>query len=211
MKKYLPEEMVKISRYQNYFPSLPEDLKNDIYSRMRELIEEEKYYCDKGNYEHMAQILTSIAMYECLQKHGKSEEEAYKIVSEEMWKFLNPSGMQKLSKAGFFMGLMKKVVPLGFSKKSGIGWKYTWHNDTDSKDEFHFECNECIYAQILGKRNLLKLGAMCCHADIINYGELHYTDFIRTKTLCQGGDFCDFYFVRHKTDAGEGWERSKSI
>ncbi|MCR5699074.1 MAG: L-2-amino-thiazoline-4-carboxylic acid hydrolase [Treponemataceae bacterium] len=211
MKNYAPEQLVKISRYQNFFPTLPEDLKKDIYSRMNELIEEEKYYCDKGNYEHMAQILTSISMYECLQKHGKTEEEAYKIVSEEMWKFLDPSGMQKLSKKGFFMSLMKKVVPLGFSKKSGIGWKYTWHNDTDGKNEFHFECNQCIYAQILGKRNLLKLGAMCCHADIINYGELHYTDFIRTKTLCQGGDFCDFLFVRHETDAGDGWERTKSI
>lgn len=57
----------------------------------------------------------------------------------------------------------------------------------------------------------MKLGAMCCHADIINYGSLPYTDFIRTRTLCQGGDFCDFRFVRHKTDAGDGWERSKSI
>lgn len=65
-----------------------------------------------------------------------------------------------------------------------------------------------IYAKILGRRNLMKLGAMCCHADIINYGELPYTDFIRTKTLCQGGDFCDFRFVRHNTDAGDGWERT---
>ncbi len=31
--------------------------------RIRELIEEEKAYCDKGNYKHMAQILTSIALY----------------------------------------------------------------------------------------------------------------------------------------------------
>ena len=52
---------------------------------------------------------------------------------------------------------------------------------------------------------------MCCHADIINYGSLPYTDFIRTKTLCQGGDFCDFLFVRHETDAGDGWERTESI
>ena len=72
-------------------------------------------------------------------------------------------------------------------------------------------CNECIYAKILGKRNLMKLGSMCCQADIINYGELPYTDFIRTKTLCQGGDLCDFRFIRHKTDAGDGWERNKSI
>lgn len=55
------------------------------------------------------------------------------------------------------------------------------------------------------------LGAMYCHADVINYGNLPYTDFIRTETLCQGGKLCNFHFVRHETDAGEGWERSRSI
>ena len=210
MKQYIPEKLVAISRYQNYFPTLDASVQYDIYSRMNVLIEEEKEYCDKGNYKHMAQILTSIAMYEVLQNHGKTEEEAYKIVSEEMWKFLDPTGMQKLAKKSFFMPLMKKIVPFGFKKGSGHGWRYTWHKD-DPKDKFHFECNECIYAKILGRRGLLKLGNMCCHADVINYGALPYTDFIRTKTLCQGGDVCDFLFVRHDTDAGDGWERSKSI
>ncbi|MBE7005405.1 MAG: hypothetical protein E7425_14205 [Ruminococcaceae bacterium] len=210
MKAYIPEKMVAVSRYQNYFPTLPREMQDDIYARMRELIEEEKTYCDKGNYAHMAQILTSIAIYETLQKHGESEEKAYRIVSEEMWKYLDPSGMQKLAKRSFFLPLMKRIVPFGFQHGSGAGWRYTWHKD-DPKDEFRFECNECIYAKILGKRGLIKLGSMCCHADIINYGSLPYTDFIRTKTLCQGGDVCDFRFVRHATDAGNGWERSESI
>lgn len=211
MKKYEAKALVKISRYQNYFPTLEESIKEDVYKRMEELLVEEKKYCDKRNYEHMAQIITSIALYEVLQKHGKSEEEAYKLVSEKMWDFLDPSSMQKLARKSFFLPLMKKVVPFGFKHKSGTGWRYTWHLDEDSKNEFKFECNECIYAKILGKRDLLKLGAMCCHADIINYGSLPYTDFIRTKTLCQGGDCCDFRFVRYTTDAGDGWERSKSI
>lgn len=210
MNEYIPEKLVAISRYQNYFPTLEKQIQSDVFARMKELIIEEKEYCDKGNYKHMAQILTSIGLYEVLQKHGKSEEEAYKIVSEEMWKFLNPSSMQKLAKFNFFLPLMKKIVPFGFKKGSGYGWRYTWHND-DLNNEFHFECNECIYAKILGKRNLMKLGSMCCHADIINYGNLPYTDFIRTKTLCQGGDLCDFRFVRHDSDAGKGWNRSKSI
>lgn len=81
MKKYIPEEMVKISRYKDFFPTLDNDIQRDIYRRMAELINEEQEYCDKGNYEHMAQILTSIAMYEVLQKHGSSEEEAYETVS----------------------------------------------------------------------------------------------------------------------------------
>jgi len=210
MKAYTPEAMVRVSRYQDFFPTLPEEIKSDIYARMRELIEEEKIYCDKGNYKHMAQILSSIAIYEVLQRHGRSEEDAYKTVSEEIWKFLDPSGMQKLAQKRFFLPLMKKIVPFGFKKGSGYGWRYTWHGD-DPKDRFHFECKECIYQKILSRRGLLKLGAMCCHADIINYGSLPYTDFIRTRTLCQGGDLCDFLFVRHETDAGDGWERTKSI
>ena len=78
---YTPEKLVAISRYQNYFPTLPAKIQNDTYARMSELLEEEKEYCDKGNYKHMAQILTSVALYETLQKHGKSEAEAYKAVS----------------------------------------------------------------------------------------------------------------------------------
>lgn len=210
MKKYLPEKLTAASRYRNFFPTLPADMRREVHARMAELILEEKAYCDRGNYSHMAQILTSIALYETLIRHGKTEEEAYRTVSEEMWKFLDPSGMQKLAGKRFFLPLMKKVVPFGFRKGSGAGWQYTWHRD-DPKNEFHFECTACIYAQILGRRGLLKLGAMCCHADIINYGNLPYTDFIRTQTLCQGGKLCDFRFVRHETDAGDGWQRSRSI
>ena len=210
MKAYVPEKLVASSRYQKYFPTLSADIQRDVYARMAEILVEEKAYCDKGNWDHIAQIVTSIALYETLQAHGASEEEAYQAVSREMWAFLDPSGMQKLAKLPFFMSLMKKVVPAGFKKGSGTGWRYTWHDD-DPADRFRFECNECIYAQILGRRGLMKLGAMCCHADIINYGSLPRTDFIRTKTLCQGGDCCDFLFVRHATDAGDGWVRTESI
>ena len=165
MKQYTPEKLVAVSRYQNYFPTLPGNIQHDVHARMSMLLTEEKAYCDPDNYKHMAQILTSIALYEVLQNHGKSEQEAYRIVSEEMWKFLDPSGMQKLAKKSFFLPLMKRIVPFGFKKGSGAGWRYTWHKD-GPRDEFRFECNECIYFKILGKRNLLKLGAMCCHADI---------------------------------------------
>ena len=210
MKAYTPENLVAVSRYQRYFPTLPADIRQEVLERIAELIDEEKQYCDRGNYSHMAQILTSIAIYEVWQQHGKSEAEAYAVVSLEMWDFLDPSAMQKLARKRFFLPLMKKIVPFGFKKGSGAGWRYTWHRD-DPKDEFHFECNECLYAKILAPRGLLKLGAMCCHADIINYGSLPYTDFIRTKTICQGGDVCDFRFVRHASDAGDGWERNRSI
>lgn len=77
MKPYTPEKLVAISRYQHYFPTLPEDVWREIYRRMEALIQEEREYCDSGNYRHMAQILTSIAMCEVLQRHGRTEAEAY--------------------------------------------------------------------------------------------------------------------------------------
>ena len=61
MKAYDAKQLVAISRYQNYFPSLPEEIREEAYARISGLIEEEKEYCDKGNYKHMAQVLTSIA------------------------------------------------------------------------------------------------------------------------------------------------------
>lgn len=210
MKKYKPEKLVAVSRYKKYFPTLPADIRADVYDEMEKLLAEEKRYCDKGNYKHIAQILTSIALYRVLQRHGKTEEQAYAIVSEEMWKALTPKTYQKLAKSPLFLPAMKKILPMGFRKGTGTGWRYTWHFD-DPKDRFHFECNECVYRHIFEEQDLLKLGAMFCHSDIINYGALPYTDFKRTSTLCMGGDCCDFDFVRHKTDAGDGWERSESV
>lgn len=174
--KYDPKKMAAVSRYQDYFPTLSPDIQQDILKRMDELIIEEQEYCDKGNYKHMAQILTSIAIYEVLQRHRQSEQEAYRVVSEEMWKFLDPSGMQRLAKKSFFLPLMKKIVPLGFKKGSGFGWRYTWYKD-DPKNEFHFECNECIF----------------CANDERCYGNLPGLEFKRAGTIGTGSDRCDFY------------------
>lgn len=53
MKEYKPEQLAAISRYQNYFPTLPIEIRSDIYQRMEALIEEEKEFCDKGNYTNI--------------------------------------------------------------------------------------------------------------------------------------------------------------
>ena len=48
IKPYIPEKLAAISRYQNYLPTLPQEIQQELYARMGELIEEEKPYCDKG-------------------------------------------------------------------------------------------------------------------------------------------------------------------
>ena len=48
MKAYDAKQLVAISRCQNYFPSLPEEIREEVYARISKLIEEEKEYCDKN-------------------------------------------------------------------------------------------------------------------------------------------------------------------
>ncbi|MCR5565897.1 MAG: hypothetical protein K6F61_03535, partial [Clostridiales bacterium] len=86
---------------------------------MRILLLEEQQYCDKGNYKHIAQILTSIALYRSLQAHGKTEEEAYQIVSTEMWKALTAGTYQKLAGHSRSLSAIKKSLPFGFRHGSG--------------------------------------------------------------------------------------------
>jgi len=38
MKEYKPEKLVAISRYQNFFPTLPENIQSDVYALMEELL-----------------------------------------------------------------------------------------------------------------------------------------------------------------------------
>ena len=210
MKPYTPQKLVAASRYRKYIPTLPGDVREEIYARIAALIVEEKQYCDSGNYKHMAQILTAIALYRTLQARGMGEAEAYRITSEEMWKALTPRAYQRMARLPIFLPMMKRILPFGFRHGSGAGWRYEWHTD-DPRDRFHFECRECVYRHVFEEQQLMKLGAMFCHSDVINFGRLPYTDFRRTQTLCQGGDCCDFDFIRHATDAGDGWERTESI
>lgn len=210
MKKvYEPLNMVMNGRYAVLYKKLEPKVQADVLANIARLISEEKEYEDKGNYGHLCNILPTIAIDEALQKHGKTPEEAFELISTHMWAALTPDTFRKMSKLPFFLGVMRKIIPLGFKYGSGKGWKYVWHPE-DPKEYYHFETLECLYQYEFGKRGLLeRFGPMFCRSDIINYGNLHNIDFRRTQTLCQGGQMCDFCFVRHRK--GEVWERSKSI
>lgn len=174
--------MIMNGRYAVLYGKLAPLIQQEVLSRMSELIEEERDYEDKGNYGHFCNILPTIAIDEALQK---------------------------MSKLPIFLSVMRKIIPLGFKYGSGKGWKYVWHPE-DPKEYYHFETLECLYKHVFTKYGVLeRFGPMFCHSDIINYGNLHNIDFIRTQTLCQGGDCCDFRFVRHRK--GETWHRTKSI
>jgi len=200
MKKYIAEKMILNSIYKSYYNTLSFDIQKQIIKKINTLINEENKYCDRGNYQHLCDIFSAIAVYETLQENGHDEIEAFDITSKEMYKSIESKTLffQKFSKLKCFWPIMKIVVPIGFKYGSGTGWKFSWFDSSD--DEFYFETNECIYQKIFKDRNLVKLGPMFCKCDVFNYGELNYIDFIRKGTLCYGDDRCDFRFVRYKNN-----------
>ncbi len=151
-----------------------------------------------------------MATYRTLVDHGVPSDEAEEMIFTAIYQHMQKQKdkFQKLSKKGWFWPLIKKIVPLGFKKGSGYGWRYTWYNN-QPKNEFKFECNSCIYQQIFKKYDFVRFGPKFCYNDIVAYGELARTDFIRTKTLNRGDDVCDFKFIRYQKD--EQFTRSKSV
>ncbi len=196
-KKYLGKDLILNSRYKDYFQSLDEKVKEKIIERINELVVENKEYCDKGNYNHLSNIFSALALYQVLQEYT-SKEDAFKIVSEEMWKTMESTKakLQKLLKVPGIFYLIGKFLPNMFKIGSGYGWKYTFHPETQSRHYLQFESNECIYKKIFSKYEVPELGPMFCHADDINFGELEGIKFTRNHTLCRDGIDCDFKFER---------------
>lgn len=60
MNMYNPEKLVAVSRYQNFFPTLSPDIQRYVYSRMAELIAEEKWIMGTIGMAVLAAVLAGI-------------------------------------------------------------------------------------------------------------------------------------------------------
>ncbi len=198
-KVYEADALIMSGRYQELFPTLPEKIKAETRARVRELMEENRELCDKGNYNHLNNMFPCLALYETLQKNGRSKEEAFKLVSEPTWEFVEkttaPTYRKMFAKKGM-LKLMGMILPFAFSKGSGAGWEYVWHKDTSTDKHLQFECVKCIYPGFFQKYGAPELGPIFCHADDINYGSIPGITFKREHTLCRDGQPCDFLFVK---------------
>lgn len=209
MRGYSALPMLRRSLNFRHFQSLDSDARRRVLDRMETLIQDEKEFCDRGNYQHLCDIFSTIAMYETFRTMGWGEEESIEVLGNELYKALEPRRikMEKLAKHRWFWWLIRAVLPTAFRLGSGTGWRFTWFPH-EAKNEFKFEVNECIYQKIFAKYHLKRLGPMICHSDIILYGTLPHIDFQRKGTLCYGEPICDFKFIRYSPS--EEFTRSSS-
>lgn len=160
-KEYSGKKLVLSSRYKKFFTRIDEDIKKKVIKKINVLIKENNEYCDKGNYNHLANIFSALSFYQVLKEYT-TKESALKLVSEEMWKTVEKSKaiFQQIMKIPFMFKMIGWLLPKMFKMGSGYGWKYTFHMDTATNDYLQFECNECIYKKIFSKYNVPELGPM---------------------------------------------------
>ena len=62
MKKYAPVKMIAQSRFSRFYETWDNKEKTKLIAKINQLIEEKSEYADSGNYGHLCNLLTSLAM-----------------------------------------------------------------------------------------------------------------------------------------------------
>lgn len=198
-KAYEGAAMLQAGRFCEFIMGLPPETVSAAAARIDALVAENPEYCDEGNYDHLCNLFSAIALTEALQEAGASKDDALDRVARAMWDFVENGTAKTYCKVFGKPGvlwLLGKLLPGLFAKGSGYGWSYVWHLDEASGRRLQFECTSCIYAQLLAKYELPELGPIFCHCDDINYGHIPGMEFRREHTLCTDGEPCDFLFVK---------------
>lgn len=199
--RYEGPQMIKGSRFVRFYADLTDSEQRQAVARIDELVAENPEYADKGNYSHLCNLFSAIAIYEVFLKSGNGKDESLQKIAEAMWAFVENGTAKKYRKIFGLPGalwLLGKMLPKMFSKGSGYGWEYVWHNDTATDRHLQFECTSCIYAQLFAKYGVPELGPVFCKCDDINYGKIPGLTFKRKHALCNDGQPCDFLFVKEK-------------
>ncbi len=168
---------------------------------LTELLETADFRNSKAVEKHLRYfILPEIAFYRAMQNNGIAKEKAYLFLHEELQKTAIKAGR----KIGIFQILpfffyitkwiVKKTMAHYFPKE---GWQTEWK--VDNKKELAMNMHSCLYLETFRKYGCLEICKATCDTDITTYGGLSpKVIFLRTKTLAEGGDCCDFKFINGK-------------
>ena len=194
MKKYIPAKMIRQSRFITFFETWNEKEKDQLIEYMNKLIIDNSEYTDPGNYGHLCNLFTSIAMVKVLEENGKSHEDAEKVVAEAMYEFIKPQivSMKKLASHGWFVSFLKIVMPLKFKKTLGYGWDVEFPKCLS--DTFTMITHKCIYQQLFTKYEMPEMTAKFCKVDDILYSNLPRAEFVYSQQIGNGGNMCDYSF-----------------
>ena len=145
-------------------------------------------------------ILPVVSIYQILQESELSKEDAYTRTAGWMHEIAEQRAATfcKMARMPFFYSFFSHICP-GFMKKNYPieGWDMRFNRR--DRVETAFDCYRCVYLDVTTELGCPELCIAFCENDDISYGAMKpKVHFIRTKTLADGGDCCDFRLVNGK-------------
>ena len=151
--------------------------------------------------KHLAQnILPAISCYQVLRGAGLEGTKAEAFTVSQMHERAQKAGklFHRLSKIpGFYRIFQKSCTKAMQNNYPEAGWDMRWQKNDQT--EIAFNCHRCVYWDVTTDLGCPELCPAFCANDDIVYGALYpKVWFLRTKTLANGGDYCDFRLVNGK-------------
>lgn len=103
-KKFQGKKILFDSRFVELAKTLSTQEQRLASERIDAFVAENPQYCDKGNYRHLCNIFSSMALYQTLLERLVPEEEAEDIVFKTMYDYMQTqrAKFQKLAKKNWF-------------------------------------------------------------------------------------------------------------
>ena len=191
--------VVLISQYGKEFAETLVGEARDEYSK---LIPEIPYV---GQNRIVVQFMTgtaeSLAIYRALGNHGKTVEEAGKLYYLICRAFLNSYPrilhwfIGKMSFSKLYLRALKKGALASQKRPYPGGYVFSFVDGDGREFDYGVDYSECGGCKFLSKQGAPELAPYICTADII-YSELFGWGLIRTKTIAEGFEKCDFRFKK---------------
>ncbi len=175
----------------------------DTSVMLTELLENADFRNSKAVEKHLRYfILPEVAFYRAMQSNGIEKEKAYLFLYEELQKTAIKAsrkiGILQILPFFFYITkwIIKKTMAHSFPKE---GWQTEWK--VDNKRELAMNIHSCLYLETFTKYGCPEICKATCDTDITTYGGLApKVIFVRTKTLAEGGDCCNFRFIDGKKE-----------
>jgi len=190
---------VLISQYGKEFA---ETIVSEACQEYSKLIPEIPYV---GQNRILVQFITgtaqSLAIYRALRNHGKTVEEAGKLYYLICQTILNSYPrivrwlIGKASFSNFYLRALKKDALKSQKRPYPEGYVFSFVDGNGRDFDYGVDYSECGGCKFLSKQGAPELAPYICTADII-YSKLFGWGLIRTKTIAEGFEKCDFRFKK---------------
>jgi hypothetical protein len=140
-----------------------------------------------------------LAMYRVLKTHGKTVEETGRMIYEVTDAYLNsyPGFLRHLlggvSFSKKYLKGMRKAAAKSQERQYSGDWVYTFVEGDGKGFDYGVYYTECGTCKFLDSQGAIELAPYICPIDII-YSEALGWGLVRTMTLAEGYDRCDFRF-----------------